>query len=121
MELTLKTDRKDHIDKYLRVWNGLMGLTGKEFAVTKTILENYLDVKDSGVKEPYLSEIVFSNKKIKPLKDVHKLNNANWYTIKKSLLAKRVLYDKEDVGLTINPKLIPQEKITFKFIIDDDK
>lgn len=116
MELRLKTDRKDHIDKYLRVWNGLMGLTTKEFNVTKSILETYVDVKDGGVEEPYLSEIVFSNKKLKPIKEKYKLNHANWYSLKKSLLAKRVLYETE--GLTINPRLIPQTEITFKFLID---
>lgn len=116
MELRLKTDKKDHIDKYLRVWNGLMKLTGKEFEVTKSLLELYLDVKNSGVKEPYLSEIIFSTKKLKPVKELHKLNHANWYTIKKSLLLKRVLYENE--GLMINPKLIPQTEITFKFLID---
>lgn len=118
MELRLKTDKKDHIDKYLRVWNGLMKLTTKEFEVTKSILELYLHVKNSGVKEPYLSEIVFSTKKLKPLKEVHKLNHANWYTIKKSLLLKRVLYENE--GLVINPKLIPQTELTFKFLIDNE-
>ena len=44
MELRLKTDKKDHIDKYLRVWNGLMKLTGKEFEVTKSLLELYLSL-----------------------------------------------------------------------------
>lgn len=119
MELTLKTDPKDHIDKYLRVWNGLLKLTKKEFTVTKSLLELHKDITDSGVKEPYLSELLFSSNNLKKIKIEHGLNNSAWYMVKKSLVAKGVL-ESSDESLSINLKIIPQESITFKFIIDGE-
>lgn len=118
MDLILKTDSKDHIDKYLRVWNGLLGLTKKEFAVTRSLLELHIEIVKGGVREPYLSELLFSNNNLKALKVEHGLNNSAWYMVKKALIAKGVLYNSEE-SFSINAKLIPEEKLTFKFIINE--
>jgi len=118
MELKLKTDAQDHIDKYLRVWNGLMGLTKKEFSAAKALISLHTELKNAGISEPYLSEMVFSSSKLKKIKEDLGLNNSAWYTIKKSLIAKKVIRESEE-ALEINPRMIPQEVLTFKFEIVD--
>tara|TARA_R110000822_G_scaffold2004_7_gene9560 strand:- start:15128 stop:15487 length:360 start_codon:yes stop_codon:yes gene_type:complete len=117
MELILKTDPKDHIDKYLRVWNGLIGLTKKEFAVAVSLLELHAKISEDGVKEPYLSELLFSTSGLKKLKEDHSLNNSAWYMVKKALIKKSFLSNSEE-SFSINPKMIPCEELTFKFIVN---
>jgi hypothetical protein len=116
--LIAKVTKKQFVDAYLKLWNGGFKMTDKEMDIVKDILSIYETVSKDGIKEPYLSEIVFSQKHIAQLKTKHELTKQGWSNYKKALLAKKILFEKDEI-VYINPVLIPRTEITFKFIINE--
>src|SRR5690554_5048473 len=114
--LIAKVTKAQFIDAYLRLWNGGFKMTEKEIEIVKYILQFYEKVSNGGVREPYLSEIVFSSKHVSILKKECNLTKQGWNNYKKTLVLKKVLIEHDDV-IFINPMLIPRTEITFKFII----
>ena len=110
MELIAKVDKALHIKLWLTAWNGGLGLTDKEIELTSAILSKAMDLAEGGVKEPYVSELVLSSKSLIEIRNVLGLTKQGMNNYKKSLVAKKILIEGK-----INPKIIPQAVLTFKF------
>lgn len=117
MEISANVTKTQHVDAYLKIWNGGLQMTPKELDITKAIIALYERYSDDNVKEPSLSEMVFSAKNLRVLKEDLEISKQNWSNYKTSLLKKRVLFSKNG-DLRINPYLIPADTLTFKFNID---
>jgi hypothetical protein len=110
MELTARVNKESHIKLWLIAWNGGLKLTDKEIELTSAILNKAMNMQTAGVKEPYISELVLSSKSLIEIRNKLGLTKQGMNNYKKSLIAKKVI-----VNNTINPKLIPQSSLTFKF------
>ena len=114
--LTAKIQSKEHLVKnYLEIFNGGLKLTDKEFDIVKEFVLIYLKYSEDGVKEPTLSEFTFSNKNIQRVKTVLDISKQNWNNYRNKIIEKKAVIEK-DGELFLNPVIIPQEEITFKFI-----
>ena len=119
--LVAHVTKEKHVDAYLRIWNGGLQLTDRELEVVKKLISSYQEFEGAGVQEPYLTEMLFSQKNIRKIKDDLNLSKQNWGNIKKRLKEKKVLIDgKEEDVIYFNTMLLPKEEITFKFNIKDE-
>ena len=116
--LKIETNKDGIIDAYLKIWNGGIKLTDKEFDITKEYIRMYIDYTEGGVKEPYLSEMLFSSANTKRIKDKLNISKQNWNNYKTTLLTKKIFLIQGDL-VQINPLIIPQDELTFKFIRND--
>jgi len=113
MICTTKVNRESHIKLWIDLWNGNLNLTGKEKEFLYEILFSTMTIIDDGVSEPYLSKLIFERDNIKSIMAKLKLTKQTYHAYKKSLIAKGVLIENDN--LSLNPRLIPQIKVTFKF------
>ena len=113
MKLTARVDREKHIRLWLKAWNGGLQLTDKELELAGELLFRAMKMIDDGIKEPYLSELLFNTKTLTEIKVKLELSKQGYNNYKKSLIDKGVIL--VDGGYHINPKLIPQETLTFEF------
>jgi len=119
MELKAKVDKDQFIERYIEIWNGSLNLTEKEIEVLKEILKKYLQLIKDGLKEPYLGELVLSPNGMSEIRKILKLSSQGMNNYKEQLKEKNVIKKVGD-HFQINPILIPQKSITFKFIVDDE-
>tara|TARA_R110002020_G_scaffold162595_2_gene348366 strand:- start:260 stop:622 length:363 start_codon:yes stop_codon:yes gene_type:complete len=117
MILTAQVDRHKHISRWIKIWNGGLGLTDKEQVFLGELLYRTMDLADKGIEEPYLGQLVFNTKTLKEIKEKLSLSKQGLNNYKIQLMAKGVL-TKDDDYYHIKPQLIPQKSITFKFIYD---
>jgi hypothetical protein len=111
---TTRANEAGVIDAYLKLFNGGLKLTDKEFAIMKFFVTLQVSYMRDGVKEPYLSELLFSPKTLKQVKTELDISKQNWNNYKQKLQDKKVFLNL-DGYLTVNPVLIPRPEITFKF------
>ncbi len=119
MILTARVDKEGFIDAYLKLWNGGFKLTESELTFLKLILDKTLTLLKDGVKEPYLSQLALSRDSIGKIKKDLGLSDSGLHNIKKKLVEIQILTESED-GLIIRACVIPQEEITFKFVVDGE-
>ena len=112
--LTTRADRDGIIDTYLKLFNGGLKLTDKEFAILKEFVKLHVSYMEEGVKEPFLSELVFSAKNIKQVKLDLEITKQNWNNYKQKLQDKKVILNIDGI-YRVNPMLIPRQEITFRF------
>jgi len=113
MICTTKVNRETHIKLWIDLWNGNLNMTGKEKELLFELLFSYMKMTDDGVTEPYLSKLVFDRDNIKAIMDKIGLTKQTYHSYKKSLVTKGILIESD--ALSVNPRLIPQVKVTFKF------
>lgn len=113
MICSTNVNRVSHIKLWIDLWNGNLNMTNKEKEFLFEILYLVMKISDDGVSEPYLSKLVFDRDNIKTIMDKLNLTKQSLHTYKKSLITKGIIIDNDN--LTINPRLIPQETVTFKF------
>jgi hypothetical protein len=114
--LEAKLSRDDFIVAYLKIWNGALKLTDKEFSIVVEIVKLYMSYIDQGVKEPALSELVFRLKNMQKLREDLSISKQNWTNYKARLLEKKIVLGAKE-GQILNPLLYPKEELTFKFEI----
>lgn len=119
--LQTKTTLNDLPLRYLRVLNGTLKLTEKELELTAALVKKYIHFGTQGLKEPFLSKFVFSTEERRSLcESLNGLSIQNLGNKLQQLMDKGVLV-KDEMGYSLLHSLLPQEEITFKFIIIDDE
>ena len=116
-----KTTETELPKQYLKVLNGILGLTEGEIELTSLIISMYRKYGADGLREPYLSKFVFSTDGRKDI--CTKLNNLSTQNLGnklKQLVDKGVLLQ-ADKEYSLNQTLLPQPEVTFRFELVDDK
>jgi hypothetical protein len=113
--IEVKGNDLELITAWLSLWQGVVGFTNREKDVLSLILVKYSNLKSTGLIEPYLSKELFSTECRKEYCDVLDITNYNLTNLLSSLKEKGII--KESV---IDPRLIPQGQITFKFMYNAD-
>lgn len=116
MELKAKVTKEQFIKNYINIFNGGLRITSKEKEFLYEILLRYLNLIDEGLKEPYLSKLVFSKEVITEIKNKLSLSSQGLNNYKTQLKRKGV-FKETAVGIQIDAKLIPQKELIFKFEI----
>lgn len=116
MELTAKVNKEQWVSNYINIFNGGLRITQKEKDLLAEYLLIYVDLIKDGLKEPYLSKLVFAKENVAEIRKKLNLSSQSYNNYKTQLKDKGVL--KEDNGLKVDPKLIPQKELTFKFIVE---
>lgn len=116
MELVAKVDKHRHITNWIRIWNGGIQLTEKEQVFFGEILSLAMTLKEEGIKEPYLGQLVFSTKEMDKIKTKLGLSKQGLSNYKMALRDKGVIVKNEVGDYFIPPQLIPEKSITFKFV-----
>lgn len=114
MELKAKVNKIGFIRHYISIFNGGLKLTDKEQDYLVVILDKYLTLQARGLAEPFISTVLFDKVSMKAIREEMKLSPQSMNNYKSQLKAKGVFRDTPS-GLSINPKLIPQKTLTFKF------
>ena len=121
MKIVCKTTKTDLPLRFARVLNGMYGLTESELKLTAAISERYVEYKEQGLKEPFLSKFVFSTEERKRLCDtLDGLSNQNLGNKFKQLVDKKVLLPFEG-SYKLSTALLPEAELTFKFEIVNDE
>jgi len=112
--LIAKVDTVGFVDAYLKLFNGGLKLTDKEFSIMKEFILLRMQYSKDGAKGDVPRELVFLPKNVNRIKDKLAISKQNWGTYKDSLLIKKAIVQFGDV-FDINPILIPRKEITFKY------
>lgn len=114
MELKARVNKWQFIDCYINIWNGQLELTDKEKLLFRQILFKYLSLHEQGLKEPFLSQLLFSKESLNEIRNELGLKAQGFHNYKTQLITKRAIRETEG-GYIIDPKLVPQKEVTFKF------
>lgn len=117
MELTAKVNKKDFITYYINIWNGTLKLTDKEKDILYELLYRYINLMREGLREPYIGPLVFSKQSWSDIRKKVGVSPQGMNNYKNQLIAKRIIVEGDETYY-IEPRLIPQEEVTFKFIVD---
>lgn len=118
MELVVKVNKKGFILNYIKIFNGGLELTKTEQKYLALLLELYLNLLEEGIKEPYLSQLVFSKENTDKIK-INLCLTSKGLTNYKIQLIKKGAIKEDDGACIVNPILIPKKEITFKFIVNE--
>ena len=114
-----KVTEDEFIKSYLRLWNGGIGLTQKELDILFFFIKKKRQYEADGVPEKYINEMLFKTDNITEIKKELNMSNSNWGNYKAKLIEKNILIEKDDYTFIV-PMLIPKEKVTIEFIIEDN-
>jgi len=111
--VNVKTDHLSH--SYLTLFNGKLKLTEKELDLLSLLLDNYLEFREQGLQEPFLSKFVFSTEIKKKVQKKLGINSQYFQNIISGLTKKGAVI-KQGAGLyTFPPQVIPRKEIGFRF------
>lgn len=114
MELKARVTKQQFVEQYVNIFNGGLQITKMEKKLLHEILHRYLTMLEDGLKEPYIGQLVFSQESMADIRD--KLNmTSQSITNYKAQLKKKGILKQGEVGLEVDPILIPKGSITFKF------
>ena len=131
MQVNLSGDQETWVTNYLTIWQGFLGLTEREMALTTLIALRYLQLQASVTDEALLAELLLSptaKQHIRtamavdpsveggPLLDKVPMSANNLQNYLASLREKGVLVPSGN-KLTLYARLIPQQTITFNFTV----
>lgn len=105
------------IKLYLSLFQKEMELTSKEFNVLVYLVNEYSELKEQ-VKEPYLTELVFSTDRRKKIYKQLNIEESNFNNILKALKDKGIFGDNKDSLLDI---LYPKNNIIFNFYKEEQE
>jgi hypothetical protein len=100
---------------YLTLFNGSLKLTEKELGLLSLLLDKYVEFKEEGLKEPFLSKFVFSTETKKEVQKISKTEPQYFQNILASLVKKGPLISKGFGQYTFDSMVIPRREIAFKF------
>lgn len=121
MNIEFKVKAADLPKKYLEVFNGMFKLTEKELDLAAYLISKYIEYGTDGLKEPYLSKLIFSLEERKQLcAKLGDMSTQNLSNLLKKLKGKQVLLEVKEDQFQLDSSLLPENTVTFKFIIDND-
>jgi len=100
---------------YLTLFNGSLKLTDKELDLLSLLLDKYLEFREEGLQEPFLSKFVFSTETKKEVQVQFGINGTYFQNIVASLVKKQALMSQGSGLYTFNAGLIPRKEIGFSF------
>lgn len=118
MELIAKVNNKKFVEAYFSLWEGAIGITGTQKKFALAFLEEYRNLQVEKVPLKHLWKLLFSSETYARIRKENGWSNqgfSNYFAIMKE---KKIFLTQED-GYIINPKFLPRESITFKFIINE--
>ena len=111
----VNTDKLGFSKAYLTLFNGTLKLTDRELDLLALLLDKYMEFKEQGLQEPFLSKFVFSTETKREVQAALGINSQYFQNIVSNLAKKGVLI-KEGAGLyKFIPHIIPQREIGFSF------
>jgi hypothetical protein len=116
-EVIARIPKSKFVENYITLWNGGLKLTDKEQEVLVVVIDTYNEIL-LATKEPFASELLFSTKSRKVMMEKLGLNPQGFNNYFKGLKDKGVIFEKDDY-YQLNPIIIPQTEILFKFILDE--
>ena len=111
----VNTDQLGFSKAYVTLFNGTLKLTARELDLLSSILDKYLEFREEGLKEPFLSKFVFSAETKKEVQETLGLQTQHFQNILSGLVKKGVLLSEGSGRYTILPHIIPKKEIGFKF------
>lgn len=106
------------ISSYLRVFLTNQRLTEKQLEVTTALILRYAEYTANGVIEPYSSTLLFSTDTRKDIVTTLKISPAHLNNTF-NILTKKNIISKQDGKYSINPQLLPNKSLIFKFSVND--
>ena len=100
---------------YLTLFNGSLKLTDRELDLLSLLSDKYIEFREEGLNEPFLSKFVFS---LETKRDVQKsmdINPQYFQNIISNLVKKGCLGALGHGLYQFNPSLIPRKEIGFSF------
>jgi hypothetical protein len=108
----------DHVvSTFLRVFLANERLTGKQLEITTALVSKYSEFVNNGVSEPYASTLLFSTETRKDICKDLKIGAAHLNNTFDALMKKNIL-GKENGKYQMNPHIVPNSTLTFKFQIN---
>lgn len=100
---------------YLTLFNGSLKLTDKELDLLSLLLNKYIEFREQGLREPFLSKFVFSTETKRDVQKEFGINSAYFQNIVSNLVKKQVLISQGAGLYTFVPNIIPRKEIGFHF------
>ena len=92
-----------------------MKLTERELDLLSVLLDKYMQYREEGLREPFLSKFVFSTETKREVQKLIGINSQYFQNIISNLVKKGVLQS-EGAGIySFPPNIIPRREIGFKF------
>lgn len=113
-----KTTREELSTLYLKVLNGMLGLTDGELKLTACICDLYLEYGAQGLQEPFLSKFVFSTDGRKQLADKMEVSSQGLSNKLNQLVSKGALV-KTDSDYHIHADLLPKPEVIIRMEVVD--
>lgn len=113
--IKVNTDKLGFSKAYLTVFNGSLKLTDRELDLLSLLLDKYLEFREEGLKEPFLSKFVFSTETKRDIQTQLEINSQYFQNIISNLAKKGVIVSQGSGLYTFVPQIIPQREIGFKF------
>ena len=107
-------DKEDLIIKYSDLWSKFLGLSKREQELYVLVLKKYTKMIEDGVKEPYISQLIFGTESMRETRDKMGLTHQNFNNLKMSLKKKKVILDND--GYMLNPIVTVNKELNFKFV-----
>lgn len=108
-------DEEDLFNKCTSIWMRFMNLTKREGELYRILLKKYIEMIENGVKEPYISQIIFGTDFMREVRTEMNLTHQNFNNLKMSLKKKSIIFEEGD-SYRINPAVAVHQEITFKFV-----
>ncbi len=100
---------------YLTLFNGSLKLTERELDLLSLLLDKYLDFKEEGLIEPFLSKFVFATETKRDVQKSMNINAQYFQNIISGLVKKGCLKPLGKGLYAINKSMIPRKQIGFSF------
>lgn len=111
---SIRVSKEDFPRKYLTVLNGEAQLSKNELDVLEQFIKKYMELKEEGLSGEYLNRILFDSKTRKEIYTNLGITASNLNNYFKKLVDKELIEATGDIYM-LDPQLIPQEIVTFKF------
>ena len=105
------------VSTFLKVFLANERLTGKQLEITTALVSKYTEFVTNGVIEPYASTLLFSTDTRKEICSELNIGAAHLNNTFDALMKKNIL-GKENGKYQMNPNIVPNSTLTFKFHID---
>lgn len=115
MTITVKGNVLEVTKIFLQVFLAGQRLTKKELDVAASLVSRYAMFVKDGVKEPYLSILLFSTDVRKEVSEESGISASHLQNTLSTLQGKNVIAKDK---LELNPSIIPTEELTFSFKVN---
>ena len=105
------------VSTFLKVFLAQERLTEKQLEVATALVSKYSEFVKNGVKEPYASALLFSTETRKEICKELEIGAAHLNNTFDALEKKNIL-EKENGKYQMNPHIVPNSTLTFKFQIN---